>query len=104
MVRSAGTAAPVQGDTGYGLPAGVRVMVRGWLSCNQILLGDGDGDVLIDSGYHTHADKTLALLDARTRRVTRLINTHCHSDHVGGNAAVAARYGLPHHCVGPRGG
>jgi glyoxylase-like metal-dependent hydrolase (beta-lactamase superfamily II) len=77
------------------LPDKVAVIVRGWLNCNQILLADGDAHVLIDSGYHTHAAETLALLQANCTRVSRLINTHCHSDHIGGNAAVAERYGCP---------
>src|ERR1700693_4121293 len=77
------------------LPQKVDVIVRGWLNCNQILLTDGDGHVLIDSGYHTHAQETLALLHANCTQVSRLINTHSHSDHIGGNAAVAERYACP---------
>jgi glyoxylase-like metal-dependent hydrolase (beta-lactamase superfamily II) len=57
--------------------------------------------VLIDSGYGAHAQHTLALLAAALngRRLDRIINTHCHSDHMGGNAALArafhARVSLP---------
>lgn len=79
----------------YGLPESIRVLVRGWLNCNQILLADGDAQVLIDSGYHTHSRQTLALLERHCQQLSRLINTHGHSDHVGGNAAVAERYGCP---------
>src|SRR5258706_1131183 len=77
------------------LPAGVKVVVRGWLNCNQVLLPHDDGQVLIDSGYHSGADETLALLAAHSGNIVRLINTHGHTDHIGGNAAVAARYGCP---------
>ena len=50
---------------------------------------------LIDSGYLTHAPQTLALVQhgLQGRRLDRLINTHLHSDHCGGNAALQAFYG-----------
>ncbi|HYC37645.1 MAG TPA: MBL fold metallo-hydrolase [Usitatibacter sp.] len=79
------------------LPPSVRVIVRGWLNCNQVvLLAPGD-NVLIDSGYCTHREETLELLASRMgldrQPLERLVNTHCHSDHMGGNAAVASAYG-----------
>jgi glyoxylase-like metal-dependent hydrolase (beta-lactamase superfamily II) len=72
-------------------------MVRGWLNCNQVvMLAPGD-NVLVDSGYCTHREQTLELLASRMgldrQPLERLINTHCHSDHMGGNAAVASAYG-----------
>jgi glyoxylase-like metal-dependent hydrolase (beta-lactamase superfamily II) len=79
------------------LPASIRPIVRGWLNCNQVvLLAPGD-NVLIDSGYCTHREQTLELLVSRDgldrQPLERLINTHCHSDHMGGNAAIAGVYG-----------
>jgi glyoxylase-like metal-dependent hydrolase (beta-lactamase superfamily II) len=79
------------------LPDSVRVIVRGWLNCNQVvMLAPGD-NVLVDSGYCTHRERTLELLASREgldrQPLERLVNTHCHSDHMGGNAAVAAAYG-----------
>jgi glyoxylase-like metal-dependent hydrolase (beta-lactamase superfamily II) len=79
----------------HGLPETMKVLVRGWLNCNQILLADGDEHYLIDTGYHSHSQQTLRLLETHTRRVSRIINTHSHGDHIGGNAALAARYGCP---------
>ena len=81
------------------LPPQLHVFVRDWLSANNILLKSRDGHVLIDSGYVRHAPLTLALL-ASTRGIGHeqlafLVNTHCHSDHVGGNAAIVRRYGCP---------
>jgi len=72
------------------LPPQIRVLERGWLSSNNILIDDGDACVLIDSGYVAHAAQTLALLQHALagKPLARLINTHCHSDHMGGNAAV----------------
>ena len=81
------------------LPPQVHVFVRDWLSSNNILLKSRDGHVLIDSGYARHAPLTLALLETERGLagdpLARLVNTHCHSDHMGGNAAIKARYGCP---------
>ncbi|ATE61335.1 MBL fold metallo-hydrolase [Thauera sinica] len=76
-------------------PPGLQVFERGWLSANNILLLDGDEATLIDSGYVSHAPQTLALLRGALggRRLARLINTHSHSDHIGGNAAVQREFG-----------
>ena len=81
------------------LPPQVHVFVRDWLSANNILLKSPDGHVLIDSGYGRHAPLTLALLRSGrglgAEPLARLVNTHCHSDHMGGNAAIKAAYGCP---------
>lgn len=77
------------------LPDTLRVLERGWLSANNVLLFDGDEATLIDSGYVTHAAQTVALLHAALegRQLGRLVNTHSHSDHIGGNAAVQRAFG-----------
>jgi glyoxylase-like metal-dependent hydrolase (beta-lactamase superfamily II) len=81
------------------LPPQVRVFVRDWLSSNNIVLNGREGHVLIDSGYGRHAPLTLALLATPqglgAAPLARLVNTHCHSDHMGGNAAIKAHYGCP---------
>jgi len=81
------------------LPAQMRVLVRDWLSSNNIVLRSGDGHVVIDSGYHTAAEHTLQLLRTddglASAPLALLVNTHCHSDHIGGNAAIHAAYGCP---------
>ncbi len=76
------------------LPPSVRVVVRGWLNSNQVVLRSPGANVLVDSGYCTHAARTLALVDEALEGegLAGLVNTHCHSDHMGGNAAVSARY------------
>jgi glyoxylase-like metal-dependent hydrolase (beta-lactamase superfamily II) len=75
----------------------MRVLTRGWLNCNSIVLLEPGDNVVIDSGYCTHRERTLEMLASRLgldrQPLERLINTHCHSDHMGGNAAVAAAYG-----------
>lgn len=83
-----------QGAAGQRLPAGIRVFERGWLSANNVLLIDGDDTVLVDSGYVSHAEQTLALVEAALdgKPLKRLINTHLHSDHCGGNALLQRRW------------
>lgn len=76
------------------LPAGVHVFERGWLSANNILFTDGDQSLMVDSGYCTHAAQTLSLVESvlESRPLDILVNTHLHSDHCGGNAALQGRY------------
>jgi glyoxylase-like metal-dependent hydrolase (beta-lactamase superfamily II) len=81
------------------LPPQLHVFVRDWLSANNVVLKSRDGNVLIDSSYVRHAPLTLALLASergiRNEPLAWLVNTHCHSDHIGGNAAIAHKYGCP---------
>ena len=76
------------------LPPGVTVFERGWLSANNILFKGPEGSALVDSGYCSHADQTVALVRRALadRPLDRLINTHLHSDHCGGNAALQAAF------------
>ncbi len=85
------------------LTAGVQVFERGWLSSNNILLTDEDSATLVDSGYATHAAQTLALIERALagRPLDQLVNTHLHSDHCGGNAALQTRYPALHTCIPP---
>ncbi|MDQ0589059.1 MBL fold metallo-hydrolase [Variovorax paradoxus] len=77
-----------------GLPANLVVLERGWLSSNNILFIGADETALVDTGYATHADQTLALVESvlGARPLDRIVNTHLHSDHCGGNAALQRRY------------
>jgi glyoxylase-like metal-dependent hydrolase (beta-lactamase superfamily II) len=77
---------------------GVSVFERGWLSSNNILLhgSSGDGATLIDSSHCLHAEQTIALVRNALRPgevLTTLVNTHLHSDHCGGNAALQRAFG-----------
>ncbi|MES2786748.1 MAG: MBL fold metallo-hydrolase [Pseudomonadota bacterium] len=76
------------------LPEGVRVLERGWLSSNNVLLTGRHGTALVDSGYHTHAVQTVGLVQTAlgNRKLDVLVNTHLHSDHCGGNAALQNAY------------
>jgi glyoxylase-like metal-dependent hydrolase (beta-lactamase superfamily II) len=77
------------------LPDGIQVFERGWLSSNNILLLGRHDTALIDTGYLSHAPQTLELVRhaLHGRHLDRIINTHLHSDHCGGNAILQAHYG-----------
>lgn len=73
---------------------GIRVLERGWLSSNNVLIVGRGRSALVDSGYITHSGQTLALVEHGLggQPLDLLVNTHLHSDHCGGNAALQARY------------
>jgi glyoxylase-like metal-dependent hydrolase (beta-lactamase superfamily II) len=75
----------------------MRFLERDWMSSNQILFFDPDGATVVDTGYFKHLALTVALLRRELRLrgslpLTRIINTHLHSDHCGGNAALARAF------------
>jgi glyoxylase-like metal-dependent hydrolase (beta-lactamase superfamily II) len=77
------------------LPESLCVIERGWLSSNNALAFEGDAATLVDSGYVGHAEQTLSLVREALgeHRLARLVNTHSHSDHIGGNAALQRAFG-----------
>ncbi|CAN7653019.1 MBL fold metallo-hydrolase [Pseudoduganella sp. LjRoot289] len=77
------------------LPANIHVFERGWLSSNNVLMVGRHETTLVDSGYLIHAPQTLDLVrhGLKGRRLDRIVNTHLHSDHCGGNATLQAHYG-----------
>lgn len=75
-------------------PESIQVIERGWLSANNIVLHASSGATVVDSGYGAHAPQTLALIERALagKKLARLVNTHCHSDHMGGNAAIQKKF------------
>lgn len=76
------------------LPAEVRVIVRDWLNANHVVfLGSGPA-VVVDAGHVCGAHDTLERIGAvlGDRPLTRLLLTHCHSDHMGGCARLRNRF------------
>ena len=73
---------------------GLQVFERGWLSANNILFTDSESATLVDSGYVTHQAQTLSLVQnaLNGRKLDRLVNTHLHSDHCGGNNYLQTHY------------
>lgn len=87
------------------LPESLRFIERDWLSSNQVVGFAGNAAIVVDTGYAKHAALTVELvrrvLDARERetggsiRLVGIVNTHLHSDHCGGNRALAHAFGSP---------
>lgn len=76
------------------LPPGMVVLERGWLSANNVVLRGSAGAAVVDTGYWTHARQMLELVEHALggQALTHVVNTHLHSDHCGGNAALQGRY------------
>jgi glyoxylase-like metal-dependent hydrolase (beta-lactamase superfamily II) len=81
----------------YSLPPGIEVFERGWLSANNIFhFGEGDVSV-VDTGYCAHQYLTLelirnALAKHHLHGLNKVVNTHLHSDHCGGNQLLAKTF------------
>ncbi|KUJ40571.1 hypothetical protein ADL25_18660 [Streptomyces sp. NRRL F-5122] len=69
------------------LPSWVIRWQRPFPDANLLLL-KGRQPALVDSGFVGHAEDTAAWAQARTGSVDLVVNTHWHSDHVGGNALL----------------
>ena len=82
----------------YLLPPGIEIFERGWLSANNVLLFSEEDVSLVDSGYCAHQQMTIDLV-ANTlaqqglKNLNKVVNTHLHSDHCGGNAALSDEFG-----------
>ena len=77
---------------------GLRIFERGWLSSNNVLVHAAAGEAgawLIDASHLNHAQQTVALVqhELAGRALVGVANTHLHSDHCGGNAAVSRATG-----------
>lgn len=76
---------------------GALVLQRDWLSANQVVFGDAGPQApatVVDTGYARHAGMTLALVDRALagQPLARIVNTHLHSDHCGGNRVLQAHH------------
>ncbi len=74
-------------------PAGMQVFERGWLSSNTIVFC-GTLNAVVDTGYVAHAELGAQLVQRALdgRDLHRIVNTHLHSDHCGGNAQLQRLY------------
>ena len=77
---------------------GLTVLERGWLSANQAVFHAAGlaPATVVDTGFSGHAGQTLALVDHALagEPLGRIVNTHLHSDHCGGNEALQRRGGV----------
>jgi glyoxylase-like metal-dependent hydrolase (beta-lactamase superfamily II) len=73
---------------------GCTVLERGWLSSNNIVFTQGKQTAVVDTGYCSHAEQTLALIRSTLagRDLDLIVNTHLHSDHCGGNALLQSHF------------
>lgn len=81
----------------YLLPPGIDIFERGWLSANNIFLFGNDDVSLVDTGYCAHQQMTVdlvsnALQQHNLKSLNKVVNTHLHSDHCGGNAALSTEF------------
>jgi glyoxylase-like metal-dependent hydrolase (beta-lactamase superfamily II) len=72
-----------------GLPRWVTWRPRPFPDANLLLL-HGREPALVDSGFVGHAEETATWARAEAGRIALVVNTHWHSDHVGGNARLQA--------------
>ena len=71
------------------LPAWVLWRQRPFPDANLLLLRGGE-PAMVDTGFVGHAEQTAAWARAQTGYVALVVNTHWHSDHVGGNGLLQA--------------
>ena len=81
----------------FSLPPGIEIFERGWLSANNIFLYGNGNASLVDTGYCAHQHLTLDLVKNALQKhglfnLNKIINTHLHSDHCGGNAILLHTY------------
>ena len=84
------------------LPPGVHVLVHDWLSANAVVLWDDAGTAsVVDTGHVTRARATCDGVASALagRRLRRIVNTHLHSDHCGGNARLQRELGAGADCA-----
>lgn len=64
---------------------------------NTIVIESGDECVIIDPGAYSQAEKQdfLGFLSQLGSKVVRLLNTHCHLDHIFSNGLIHDKFGLP---------
>ncbi|WP_050346928.1 MBL fold metallo-hydrolase [Arsenicicoccus sp. oral taxon 190] len=78
------------GDIDRTLPGGIVWAPRPFPDSNFLLL-PGEEPTLVDSGFVAHAEQTADLVGRYSPRLEHVVNTHWHSDHVGGNAELRRR-------------
>lgn len=81
----------------FTLPDGIKVFERGWLSANNVFCWSKDDVSIVDTGYVSHQEQTFSLVKKMLsshglNTLTKIVNTHLHSDHCGGNAVLANNF------------
>ncbi len=84
------------------LPPSIHLLEHDWLSANSVVcLDDPDSASVIDTGHVVRCRQTCDGVRAalQGRRLLRIVNTHLHSDHCGGNSALQQEHGGPAQCA-----
>lgn len=68
-----------------------------WAENTYVLYDDSKECCIVDPGCNTAQERQqlVDFIEAKGLTPTRLVNTHCHIDHVLGNKFVSEKYGLP---------
>jgi hydroxyacylglutathione hydrolase len=80
-----------------GLPSWLRLLALGFPSANLVVALEGPR-VLVDTGYGSDIERLIAALAGEGLApgdLDLVVNTHSHSDHVGGNARLQGDHGVP---------
>ncbi len=78
-------------------PSWLRFFQRPFPSANMVLIR-GERPLLVNTGFGSDLDETERLLrgsGTSPERLALIVNTHYHSDQVGGNYGLQTRYDLP---------
>ncbi len=78
-------------------PLWLTFLERRFPSANSVLL-HGERPILVDTGFGSDIAETQALIGAAgvpPEKIALIVNTHYHSDHVGGNHFFQNRFGTP---------
>lgn len=78
-------------------PSWLHFLAVGYPSANVIVTGHGER-VLFDTGYGSDTSRIvagLADIGVPADALDLIVNTHWHSDHVGGNARLQSEFGIP---------
>ena len=79
------------------LPDRLLFFERTFPSANMVLIR-GPRPILVDPGFGSDVLETERLLqeaEVPPQSLSLIVNTHYHSDHIGGNSALQKRYSLP---------
>ena len=79
---------PEYASDGFDFSFGGKFSWMSGLGGNIAVLGGDDGVLAIDSGLPNLVETTATEI-AKSGKITQLVNTHWHYDHVGGNEALA---------------
>ncbi|HWP91994.1 MAG TPA: MBL fold metallo-hydrolase [Thermodesulfobacteriota bacterium] len=77
-------------------PSWLQFFQRQFPSANMVLIR-GDRPILVDTGFGSDfllTERLLQEADVHPKRLHLVVNTHYHSDHVGGNSELLRRYGV----------